>query len=465
MKKFLLYLFLVFITAFQLKAINPTDVSIHVISGDVFHSDHNQCIYDIGPRAVYIGLEICNISTGPLDNLQVTMDGFTVPGFSLAGNQAATQNIDNPLLQGRCDTVFWFCSYPCDDLETKIIFKVTDRDDASSIYDTSGILTSTRELSANAGGFITASLLSSNDTINSITCFNVTYGLSRLVAGDDVFLQPAANTSFKADCFQLIRATVLSSDANQSGCVPVGNCPLYYSITRTCGFSPSWSVDVEYCFRVQCQESSSFLIPYASATSGNDLKYTIATQVFILPMELIYFNAVQQEGSVYIEWSTASENNTLFFEVQKSEDGINFYTIKSITAAGFSSQVLNYGAVDEEPRPVNYYRLKINNADGTSEYSAISKVVIPPDNAANSVAIHPNPAVTNLELDFEDNNRSAALQEYKIEIWDLLGKKVHESIHPLTENKIDITKIAAGTYLVRIFYQDKVRVVKLQIKR
>ena len=459
MKKNLLYIFFLFsVKAF---ALSSSDISIRIISGNIFHSDHNQCINNIGPRAVYIGLEICNISSTSLDNLQATLTGFSTAGFSLAGGQLPTQNITNPLLQGQCDTLYWFCTYPCDDLQTKIIFNISDTDDGTLVSDSSDVMTSSRELSANAGGFITASQLTSNDTINYQTCFTVVYGLSRLVNGDNVFLQPGANLDFKADCFQLERATVLSSEDNRSGCIPLGNCPLYYDITRTCGFSPTWTVIVEYCFRIQCQQTSSYLIPYASATSGNDLKYTIANSSFILPVELLYFTAKAEEKSVNIKWSTASEKNTLFFEVQKSFDGFSFFTINTVAAAGYSSVILNYSVNDDLPQQINYYRLKINDADGSSEYSSISKVVMPEINI-NTIEVFPNPALNSIKVQFSKSNL-AEKSEFKFEMYDLTGKKVYDIIHEISDNYLDLPELSSGIYLLKITYQDKIQISKLQL--
>lgn len=432
-------------------SLNSYDLSIQMITGPVFHSDQNQCNSGIGPRAVYVGLEICNTSGLPMDNIQITLSGFTAAGYSLAGNQNPTLSVKSPLLAGSCDTLFWFCTYPCGNSNTDIIFTASDADDGTSFTDTVVSVSSLRELSANAGGFVNSTTLTLQDSINKIDCFTVYYGLSRLVAGNQVFFQPVANLDFKANCYQLEHATVLSSDANSPDCVPVGPCPLYYSIQGDCGFSPNWVVVIEYCFKVQCVNSTTAVIPYASATSGNDLKYTIASQPLILPVELIRFAAEPAGEGVHIAWDVLSEPGVAYYEVQRSPDGLSFdalYQEASQSLAVPAGPEINYTATDANPLPVGYYRLRIVEQDSSYSYSQIVRVNTDRLNAQRYV-LFPNPVRDELQV-LDNRTGGSPDDDLQVEITDISGQVVWAEQLASGNDRLDLNGIVPGMYLVRI---------------
>ena len=75
-----------------------------------------------------------------------------------------------------------------------------------------------------------------------------------------------------------------------------------------------------------------------------------------------------------LEWQTASEHNSDYFEVKKSRDGINWQLLTTVPSAGNSVELLNYSAVDDHPgEGNNYYRLKQIDIDGaTKTYDVIN---------------------------------------------------------------------------------------------
>ena len=69
-----------------------------------------------------------------------------------------------------------------------------------------------------------------------------------------------------------------------------------------------------------------------------------------LPVELIEFQAKDLGNSKsQLNWSTASEVNSDYFEVLRSENGRDFTSIGTVTAAGDSDQTIHYSFQDESP--------------------------------------------------------------------------------------------------------------------
>jgi hypothetical protein len=63
---------------------------------------------------------------------------------------------------------------------------------------------------------------------------------------------------------------------------------------------------------------------------------------------------------MHLQWSTAAEMNSSYFEVQHSLDGNNFEPIGRLGVAGNISITQTYSFTDNAPKmnAVNYYRLK-----------------------------------------------------------------------------------------------------------
>jgi hypothetical protein len=85
-----------------------------------------------------------------------------------------------------------------------------------------------------------------------------------------------------------------------------------------------------------------------------------------LAVELLDFSAQPHPTYTEIKWSTASENNSSHFELEKSINGYNWNKISTIQSAGFSSSRIDYSHKDLEIiNGDSYYRLKEIDYDGT----------------------------------------------------------------------------------------------------
>ncbi|MBC7887158.1 MAG: M4 family metallopeptidase [Ferruginibacter sp.] len=168
------------------------------------------------------------------------------------------------------------------------------------------------------------------------------------------------------------------------------------------------------------------------------------TAVVILPVELLSFDARLNGNKTLLNWSTAIEINTDYFEVQRSADGIQFTGFAKVPAAGNSSTQKKYSATDGHPSGGNnYYRLKIVDKDGKIKYSSTRLIVF--DKNYARVNIYPSPAKSIINI--EGNFKSRVVN---VHIFDATGKLL------LKQNKtnaaiieVNINGLAAGTYIVK----------------
>ena len=99
--------------------------------------------------------------------------------------------------------------------------------------------------------------------------------------------------------------------------------------------------------------------------------YSITNSYTVLPVTFISFNGVLQNNSAILTWSTANELNNKGYEVQRSNDGINFTDIGFVAGQGNSSQQNNYSYTDYKiVSGSNYYRLKQMDVEGRFNYSS-----------------------------------------------------------------------------------------------
>lgn len=157
-----------------------------------------------------------------------------------------------------------------------------------------------------------------------------------------------------------------------------------------------------------------------------------------LPVELIGFKVKKHDNEHQLKWATASEINTIHFEIQHSTDSHNWSTIDAVLATGESTYTQSYGYKYTPIRRalVHYYRLKIVDMDGSFEYSDIRSLE---GEAVERINISPNPFDNWLHIDAPD--------EY-LRIYDSHGVLVHEAF--ASDSPIDLSHLPGGMYFLQL---------------
>ena len=144
----------------------------------------------------------------------------------------------------------------------------------------------------------------------------------------------------------------------------------------------------------------------ASAPAGNKVTandavtafsdWTLADKNIPLPVSLVRFEASRLTANeVRVAWQTASEQNSMQFEVEQSKDGQQFVRVATVKAAGFSTQPRAYNSLITETKGA-FYRLKNVDADGKFAY--IPQVFVEAAAGVNAVRIYPNPVSNSVQI-------------------------------------------------------------------
>jgi hypothetical protein len=180
-------------------------------------------------------------------------------------------------------------------------------------------------------------------------------------------------------------------------------------------------------------------------------QFLISSVTVVLPLELISFSAkTNQTRNVFLEWKTANEQNIKTFFVEKSIDNQHFTTISNLDSKGQNGETQTYFSEDKNlSEGVYYYRLRIEENDGRTEYSKIISINI---KGNSSISIYPNPSngIFNIEStkDLE-----------QIEVFNALGQRIYFNTQmDKSQAKIDLSNFGKGVYFFHLLNEGKTTV-------
>lgn len=104
-----------------------------------------------------------------------------------------------------------------------------------------------------------------------------------------------------------------------------------------------------------------------------DLGTNVFPTTILLPVTLEEFGVKKEGASALLNWKTSSEINAVYFEIQRSADGINFTGVGNKNASGNSADTKIYQYTDPIGNSTGniYYRLKTVDVDGKFTYSKL----------------------------------------------------------------------------------------------
>jgi hypothetical protein len=166
-----------------------------------------------------------------------------------------------------------------------------------------------------------------------------------------------------------------------------------------------------------------------------------------LPVELLSFDANQNEVGIIIVWVTATEENNHYYEIQRSTDALTFETLAIISGAGNSDKELTYTFTDTNPlEGTIYYRLKQVDYNGMFEiFDPVAVNYTKKEIFANEpeISLYPNPYTAGeltLELVNWNSNSSTTIL-----VIDVSGKVVfNQAFNSLNENHIKLNESNLG---------------------
>jgi hypothetical protein len=196
--------------------------------------------------------------------------------------------------------------------------------------------------------------------------------------------------------------------------------------------------------------TSQFLL--TSPATGN------ATTLMALPVHFLDFTARNVNNTIRLEWSTAQEFNSSFFEIQKNvhSNPVDFIASGIVSAAGESNSLREYTYIDDSPvAGTVYYRIRQVDRDGRSMFSKTVSVKYQPAGLIRKVL---NPVREHLFIQLTsfiagDNN--------VWRLYDMNGKMIHAERFSSQTIYAAIPAIPSAIYVLEVRMNNRVERVKI----
>ncbi len=189
---------------------------------------------------------------------------------------------------------------------------------------------------------------------------------------------------------------------------------------------------------------ASFLVNASNLANGY-YSLIYSASAITLPLTFTDFEAVRQGNASLLQWNVAAGLDPVRFDMERSEDGVTFAHIGSVSgvANGISSGA--YSFTDSRPFVgMNWYRLKMTDQNGEFFYSDIR--IIDFSAAAPSVSLYPNPTTDLVTINLNGQTGSVEVRVSAIG-GGLIRKQLVTAPGVLT---IPLKELASGVYVVEI---------------
>lgn len=206
--------------------------------------------------------------------------------------------------------------------------------------------------------------------------------------------------------------------------------------------------NLRFQFLAQSGSWTSTTFQYAfvdnAGMTGTSNSYTINLTAGPLPVDLLTFAATVKGCNATISWTTANEVNLAHFDVEFGTDGKQFKHNSTVLVTGKN----NYSYTNNQTENTGYYRLKMQDNDGSYNYSSTLKVITQCNEHA--IVVYPNPASNQLNIKGATSGR-------QIVITNIIGQQVMSlKANGQALQTIDVSALANGTYNIAVINNNNV---------
>ncbi|TVT40187.1 hypothetical protein FNT36_11895 [Hymenobacter setariae] len=225
-------------------------------------------------------------------------------------------------------------------------------------------------------------------------------------------------------------------------------------------FAKIYLVDAEQQTRQLLAAGTTYSLSLTAANTGGT--YSTSTRFSLvfesaapLPVTLTDFTAQLEGGDGLLRWTTASEQQSAYFQVESSPDGRTFTALGRAASAGTSSERHTYQFRDANlaryAAAQVYYRLRQVDADGVSVLSAVRVLMVPAVDLVVTALPTAGPAGQALSLVV----RAATAGPAQLRITDVLGHSLGQRALALPAGTSTIglpesAQWAPGLYFVQV---------------
>jgi len=192
----------------------------------------------------------------------------------------------------------------------------------------------------------------------------------------------------------------------------------------------------------------------------------------VIPVELVSFSGVYQNGVVTLRWVTASETNCAGYDIERMDGKERWEQVGFVEGSGTSREERIYHFIDRLSSELLelstlQYRLKVVDTDGSIDYSPVIEVPITGlPQTVELMALYPNPVADYFVVPFT----LPSAMNVEITVYSFTGKLMFRisggefgmGRHAL---KVCTSSLSSGTYLVECVAGDRRNVQEIAVQR
>lgn len=194
---------------------------------------------------------------------------------------------------------------------------------------------------------------------------------------------------------------------------------------------------------------------YAVSRSGGRIDSVIVTGT--VPVIIQSFSAIAKNGYNQLNWQSSMETNMLRYGIEVSEDGVQFSLVENITPNASRNYQFNHATLF---RGNLFYRLAIENTDGSVQYSNVVKLK---SGQAKPVLVYPTLTTKAGIINVEINDPVK-----EILLLNSNGQLINKKTFNLQQGILQITvpeNASQGMYLLRVVNnQNKIYNEKIMVR-
>ena len=198
-------------------------------------------------------------------------------------------------------------------------------------------------------------------------------------------------------------------------------------------------------------------------SDGTSIRLNIINCGVVLSTDLISFNGKLVNDYGQLTWTTSKEDEPISFNIERSNDGINFFTIGTVNSHNDYSAAINRYTFNDPVQILGkkFYRIVMINRNLQKKYSRViqlSKGVSSVFTLLNVV----NPFYDKIDFDIS----IPADGKVDVQLIDMMGKTVKKTSYIVQEgiNSLNLgntDNLAAGMYIFQLSHQGEVLTSKV----
>ncbi|MGN6294630.1 MAG: T9SS type A sorting domain-containing protein [Chitinophagaceae bacterium] len=193
----------------------------------------------------------------------------------------------------------------------------------------------------------------------------------------------------------------------------------------------------------------------SEACRSTDMMNSVTLSVIdcggVLATKLLSFNGSVRSGKSTLKWTVTNEDEPIFYDVQRSYDGINFATISTLNGyGGNAAEQHSYSYTDpNDLTRKTYYRINLRTADNRGSYSRVLELTSQPATFAFVSVI--NPFGRELFFDISTERGGIAKAELIDNMGSVVKRKSFDVRDGVNQLSLDDTNVLpSGIYILRV---------------